>query len=48
MAKLTIGFGVALDGTLAVTSEKAQILGALDLPGSTRHEEVEVAAELVR
>jgi hypothetical protein len=31
-----------------LTTEKAQVLGALDIPGSTRHEEIEVAVELVR
>jgi len=36
-----------LDGMLTLTAEKAQILGALDIPGSTRHEEIEVVVELL-
>jgi type II secretory pathway component GspD/PulD (secretin) len=37
-----------LDGTSTLTPEKVQVLGALDIPGSTRHEEIEVAMELVK
>jgi hypothetical protein len=37
-----------LDGMSTLTTEKAQVLGSLDIPGSTRHEEIEVAVELVR
>ena len=37
-----------LDTNSNLTTEKAVVLGALDIPGSTRHEEVEVVAELVR
>ena len=36
-----------LDGMSTLTTEKAQILGALDIPGSTRHEEIEVVVELL-
>ena len=36
-----------LDAMTALT-EKAQVLGAIDVPGSTRHEEIEVVSELVR
>lgn len=36
-----------VDGTSHLAAGKAVVLGALDIPGGTRHEEVEVAAELV-
>ena len=36
-----------VDGMSTLTTEKAQILGALDIPGSTRHEEIEVVVELL-
>ena len=38
----------ALEGTSTLTQGKPLILGSLDLPGSTRHQEVEVLAEVVR
>ena len=37
-----------LDATTNLTPGKATVLGSLDIPGSTRHEEIEVAAELVQ
>jgi type II secretory pathway component GspD/PulD (secretin) len=37
-----------LDGTSILTPGKPLVVGALDVPGSTRHEDVEVVAELVR
>jgi hypothetical protein len=37
-----------LDGLSALVPGKPQILGSFDVPGNTRHEEVEVVAELVR
>ena len=37
-----------LDGTSDLTVGKAMVLGALDIPGSTRHEEIAVAWELVK
>jgi type II secretory pathway component GspD/PulD (secretin) len=36
-----------LEGVLNVTPGKAVVLGSFDIPGSTRHEEVEVISELV-
>jgi type II secretory pathway component GspD/PulD (secretin) len=36
-----------LDATTNLTPGKAVVLGSLDIPGSTRHEEIEVAMELV-
>ena len=36
-----------LDGMSTLTTEKTQTLGALDIPGSTRHEEIEIAVELL-
>lgn len=38
----------ALEGTSTLIQGKPLILGSLDLPGSTRHQEVEVVAEVVR
>ena len=38
----------SLDGSSILTLGKPLVLGALDVPGSTRHVEVEVVAELVR
>ena len=37
-----------LEGTSDLTVGKAMVLGALDIPGSTRHEEIEVAWEQVK
>jgi hypothetical protein len=37
-----------LDDTSTLAPGRPLVLGSLDLPGSTRHEEIEVAAELVR
>jgi type II secretory pathway component GspD/PulD (secretin) len=37
-----------LDGESAIALGKPLVLGSLDIPGTTRHEEVEVVAELVR
>ena len=37
-----------LDGTSTLTVDKPVVLGTLDIPGSTRHQEVEMVAELVR
>ena len=37
-----------LDGTSTLVPGKALVLGSLDVPGSTRREEVEVVAEVVR
>jgi hypothetical protein len=37
-----------LEGTSTLVQGKALVLGSLDVPGSTRHQEVEVVAELVR
>ena len=36
-----------LDGQSNLTPGKTVVLGSLDIPGGTRHEEIEVAAELV-
>ena len=36
-----------LEGTLNVDLHKPVVLGSIDVPGSTRHEEIEVAVELV-
>jgi type II secretory pathway component GspD/PulD (secretin) len=38
----------SLDGTSILTPGKPLLLGALDVPGSTRHMEVELVAELVK
>lgn len=38
----------SLDGLSALVPGKPQVLGSFDVPGSTRHEEVEVVAEIVR
>jgi hypothetical protein len=38
----------SLDGLSALVPGKAQVLGSFDVPGGTRHEEVEVVAEQVR
>jgi type II secretory pathway component GspD/PulD (secretin) len=37
-----------LQGTSALVPGKPLVLGSLDIPGTTRHQEVEVVAELVR
>jgi type II secretory pathway component GspD/PulD (secretin) len=37
-----------LEGTSTLVQGKALVLGSLDVPGSTRHQEVEVVSELVR
>jgi type II secretory pathway component GspD/PulD (secretin) len=37
-----------LDCTSAVAPGKSLVLGSIDIPGTTRHEEIEVVAELVR
>lgn len=38
---------VALEGTTYLTLGKPQVLGSLDIPGSTRHMDVEVMMELI-
>jgi type II secretory pathway component GspD/PulD (secretin) len=38
----------SLDGTSMLTPGKPLVLGALDVPGTTRHEDIEVVAELVK
>ena len=38
----------SLEGTSTLALGKPLVLGSLDLPGSTRHQEVEVVAEVVR
>jgi type II secretory pathway component GspD/PulD (secretin) len=37
-----------LDGDVALPEGKATVLGSMDTPGSTRHEEIEVVAEAVK
>ena len=37
-----------LEGTSSLTPGKPLILGSLDIPGSTKHQEVEVVFELLR
>jgi type II secretory pathway component GspD/PulD (secretin) len=37
-----------LDGTTNLTPGKTVVLGSLDVPGGTRHEEIEVATDLVQ
>ena len=37
-----------LEGTSTLVQGKSLVLGSLDVPGSTRHQEVEVVSELVR
>jgi type II secretory pathway component GspD/PulD (secretin) len=37
-----------LDGMSTLSQGKPVVLGSLDIPGSTRHQEIEVASELVR
>jgi type II secretory pathway component GspD/PulD (secretin) len=37
-----------LDGMSSLTLGKSVVLGSFDIPGSTRHQEVEVASELVK
>jgi len=37
-----------LDGISNLSTDKPVVLGTLDIPGTTRHEEISVAAELVR
>ena len=37
-----------LEGTSTLVQGKSLVLGSLDIPGSTRHQEVEVVSELVR
>jgi type II secretory pathway component GspD/PulD (secretin) len=37
-----------LEGTSLLTPGKPLVLGSLDIPGSTRHQDVEVVSELVR
>jgi hypothetical protein len=39
---------ITLEGTSTLVQGKPLVLGALDVPGSTRHQEVEVVSELVR
>jgi len=36
-----------LDGSTELTEQKPLVLGSLDIPGSTRHQEIEVVAELI-
>jgi hypothetical protein len=36
-----------LEGIATLVQGKPQLLGSLDIPGTTRHEEVEVVSELV-
>jgi type II secretory pathway component GspD/PulD (secretin) len=38
----------SLEGTSTLVQGKPLVLGSLDVPGSTRHQEVEVVSELVR
>jgi type II secretory pathway component GspD/PulD (secretin) len=38
----------SLEGTSLLTPGKPLVLGSLDIPGSTRHQDVEVVSELVR
>ena len=37
-----------LEGTSTLVQGKPLVLGSLDVPGSTRHQEIEVVSELVR
>jgi hypothetical protein len=37
-----------LEGTSTLVQGKPLVLGSLDVPGTTRHQEVEVVSELVR
>ncbi len=37
-----------LEGTMSLVEGKPLVLGALDIPGSTQHREIEVVSELVR
>ena len=37
-----------LDGTSSLVLNKPSVLGSLDVPGTSRHEDIEVVAELVR
>jgi len=37
-----------LEGVSTLTPGKPMVLGSLDIPGTTRHEEIEVVSELVR
>jgi len=37
-----------LEGMSTLAQGKPMVLGSLDIPGSTRHEEIEVVSELVR
>jgi hypothetical protein len=37
-----------LDGLSNLSTDKVVVLGTLDVPGSSRHEEIEVAAEMIR
>jgi hypothetical protein len=37
-----------LDGTSSLTLGKPLVLGSFDIPGSTRHQDIEVASELVK
>ena len=37
-----------LEGTSTLVQGKPLVLGSLDVPGSTRHQEVEVVSELLR
>jgi len=39
---------ITLEGTSTLVQGKPLVLGSLDVPGSTRHQEVEVVSELVR
>jgi hypothetical protein len=39
---------IILEGTSTLIQGKPQVLGSLDIPGSTRHQEIEVVSELVR
>ena len=38
----------SLEGTSTLVQGKPLVLGSLDVPGTTRHQEVEVVSELVR
>ncbi len=38
----------ALNDTAALTPGKPLVLGSLDIPGTTRHQEIEVVAEVIR
>jgi hypothetical protein len=39
---------ITYEGTSTLVQGKSMVLGSLDVPGSTRHQEIEVVSELVR